>query len=150
MRLPVVGAHVAVGAVAAVDDPHVRVSERSRHPIGGPEEVRTRERAHRDNLAVLRGNLRRGLALVRLRTHRGPSLNVTLYERPGCHLCEETHRALRRIALDRPLAIDRVDISADPELERRYLVRIPVVAVGERELDAAGFADRDIAAWLAG
>ena len=99
---------------------------------------------------MLRGNLRRGLALVRLRTHRGPPIAVTLYERPGCHLCDETHRALRRIGLDRPLAIDRVDILADPELERRYLVRIPVLVAGQRELDAAGLAEGEIAAWLAG
>jgi hypothetical protein len=97
---------------------------------------------------VLRGNLRRGLALARLRTYRASPLAVTLYERAGCHLCEETHRALRRIGLDRPLAIDRVDIAADPALELRYLVRIPVVAVGVAELDAAGLADREIAAWL--
>jgi len=98
---------------------------------------------------VLRGNIRRGLALVRLRTHRAPPLPVTLYERAGCHLCEETHRALRRIGLDRALAIERVDIATDPALELRYVVRIPVVKVGEHELDAAGFADREIAAWIA-
>jgi Glutaredoxin-like domain (DUF836) len=97
---------------------------------------------------VLRGNLRRGLALARLRTHRAPPLAVTLYERAGCHLCEETHRALRRIGLDRPLAIERVDIAADPALELRFVVRIPVLAVGEAELDAAGLTDRQIADWL--
>ena len=99
---------------------------------------------------MLRGNLRRGLALVRLRTHRAPPLAVRLYERAGCHLCEEAHRALRRIGLDRPLAIERVDIAADPTLELRYLVRIPVLAAGEAELDAAGLADREIADWLRG
>ena len=98
---------------------------------------------------MLRGNIRRGLALVRLRTHRAPSLAVTLYERVGCTLCEETHRALRRIGLDRPLAIDRVDIASDPELELRYLVRIPVIRVGDQDLDAAGLADREVAAWIA-
>jgi len=97
---------------------------------------------------VLRGNLRRGLALVRRRTHRGPPLPVTLYERSGCHLCEETHRALRRIGLDRPLAIARVDVSSDPGLEQRYVLRIPVVGVGKRELDTAGLGDREIASWL--
>ena len=97
---------------------------------------------------MLRGNLRRGLTLVRLRTHREPPVAVTLYERAGCHLCEETHRALRRIGLDRPLAIERVDIAADPALELRYLVRIPVIAVGALELDAAGLSDREISAWL--
>jgi len=98
---------------------------------------------------VLRGNIRRGLALVRLRTHRSPPLPVTLYERAGCHLCAETHRALRRIGLDRALTIDRVDIASDPDLELRYLVRIPVVQVGDQELDAAGLAEREIAAWIA-
>jgi glutaredoxin len=97
---------------------------------------------------VLRGNLRRGLALARLRTHRAPALAVTLYERAGCHLCEETHRALRRIGLDRPLDIERVDIAADAVLERRYVIRIPVVRVGEAELDAAGLSDRELAVWL--
>src|SRR2546423_7045145 len=148
MGLPVLVAQFALGAVPAVDDPDLRVAELRGHAIRRPEEVRARERAHRDNLAVLRGNLRRGLALVRLRTHRAPPLAVTLYERPGCHLCDETHRALRRIGLDRPLAVERVDISTDPVLERRYLVRIPVLAVDGRELDAAGLGDVDIAAWL--
>jgi glutaredoxin len=97
---------------------------------------------------VLRGNLRRGLALARLRTHRAPPLAVRLYERAGCHLCEETHRALRRIGLDRSLAIERVDIAADPELELRYVVRIPVLAVNDAELDAAGYTDPEIADWL--
>jgi hypothetical protein len=97
---------------------------------------------------VLRGNLRRGLALVRLRTHRDPPLAVRLYERAGCHLCDDAHRALRRIGLDRPLEIERVDIATDPAIELRYLVRIPVLAVGDQELDAAGLSDRDIAAWL--
>lgn len=98
---------------------------------------------------MLRGNIRRGLALVRLRTHRAPPLPATLYERAGCHLCEETHRALRRIGLDRPLAIERVDITSDPALELRYLVRIPVLRVGDHDLDTAGLADREIAAWIA-
>ena len=86
---------------------------------------------------------------MRLRTHRAPPLRVTLYERVGCHLCEETHRALRRIGLDRPLAVTRVEVATDPDLELRYLVRIPVVAVGDQELDAAGLVDREIAAWIA-
>ena len=44
--------------------------------------------------------------------------------------------------------IERVDIAADPTLERLYVVRIPVVRVGDAELDAAGLADREIADWL--
>lgn len=74
---------------------------------------------------------------------------VTLYERPGCHLCEETLEALGRIAGARRLEIARVDITTDPELERRYVLRIPVLRAGERELDAAGLDDAAIGAWLA-
>ncbi|HEY8806201.1 MAG TPA: glutaredoxin family protein [Candidatus Limnocylindria bacterium] len=73
---------------------------------------------------------------------------MTLYEREGCRLCDEAHRALRRIGLDRPLAIERVDITTDPALELRYVVRIPVLKVGQAELDAAGVADREVADWL--
>ena len=149
MRLEVLGASFGVEAEAAVDHADLGASEARGHPLGRPEEIRTGERAHPDNLAVLRGNIRRGLALVRLRTHRAPALPITLYERAGCHLCEETHRALRRIGLDRPLSIARADIAADPGLELRYLDRIPVVKVGDTELDAAGLADREIAAWIA-
>ena len=58
------------------------------------------------------------------------------------------YRALRRVALDAPLDVDRVDITKDPALFDRYALRIPVVTMGERELDAAGVDDRAIRAWL--
>lgn len=96
-----------------------------------------------------RGDLRRALALVRRRTHRAPPLHVRLLERPGCELCAETHRALRRLALDRPLEIERVDIStAVPEVRDRYVLRIPVLVAAGQELDAAGLEDGAIERWL--
>jgi hypothetical protein len=70
-------------------------------------------------------------------------------EGPGCELCGEAYRALRRIALDRPLDVERVDITVGPELVRdRYLLRIPVLVVGGEELDAAGLEDAAILRWL--
>ncbi len=93
---------------------------------------------------MLRGNLQRALALVRRRTHRGPALRVILYERPGCQLCDAAYRALRRVGLDRPLEIERVTTDDD-----RYLLRVPVLRVGEAELDAAGLEDGAVARWLA-
>lgn len=72
-------------------------------------------------------------------------------ERPGCELCAEAHRALRRIALDRPIEVERVDISAGPgSVQDRYLLRIPVLVAGGEELDAAGLEDGAIARWLNG
>jgi hypothetical protein len=96
----------------------------------------------------MRGDLRRALSLVRRRTHRGPPVRVRLLEKPDCALCAEAYRALRRVALDLPLDVDRVDITRDPALFDRYALRIPVVTIGERELDAAGVDDRAIRAWL--
>lgn len=96
-----------------------------------------------------RGDLRRALALVRRRTHRGPALRVRLFEKADCHLCEEAHRALRRIGLDLPLEIERVDIAALPEPERdRYVLRLPVLEAGADELDIAGLEDAAIVRWL--
>jgi hypothetical protein len=96
----------------------------------------------------MRGNLRRGLALVRRRTQRGPAIPVRLYEKPGCGLCGETYRALTRIAMDMPLAIERVDIEGDPALFDRYAIRIPVLRAGDDELDTAGLDDAAIHRWL--
>ena len=96
----------------------------------------------------MRGDLRRALALVRRRTHRDAPVQVRLLEKPDCGLCAEAYRALRRVALDVPLEVDRVDITKEPALFDRYALRIPVITMGERELDAAGIDDRVIRAWL--
>jgi glutaredoxin len=98
---------------------------------------------------MLRGNLRRALALVRKRTHRDEPVRVTLYERAECGLCDEAHRALRRIGLDRALEIERIDVDRDPALRDRYTLRVPVLRIGAFELDAAGLEDGAIARWLA-
>lgn len=98
----------------------------------------------------MRGDLRRALALVRRRTHREAPRPVRLLEKPDCGLCAETYRALRRVALDMPLEVERVDITKDPVLFDRYALRIPVVVTDGRELDAAGVDDRALRAWLRG
>ena len=97
------------------------------------------------------GDLRRALALVRRRTHRTEPIAVRLLEKAGCHLCAEAHRALRRVALDVPLEIWRVDITTlSPSLRDRYELRIPVVVAGDDELDAAGLEDGAVLRWLRG
>ena len=73
---------------------------------------------------------------------------MRLLEKPDCGLCAEAHRALRRVALDIPLEIERVDITADAALFDRYALRIPVVLFDGREIDAAGIADKELARWL--
>ena len=59
---------------------------------------------------------------------------VTLYGRPGCHLCDDARAALERVRARRPFHLDEVDIEADDALLKRYLERIPVVALDGEEL----------------
>jgi glutaredoxin len=59
---------------------------------------------------------------------------LTLYSRPGCHLCDEARQALERVRARAPFTLDEVNIESDDSLHKRYLERIPVVALGEEEL----------------
>ena len=59
---------------------------------------------------------------------------VTLYGRPGCHLCEDARAALLELRARVAFELVEVDIEADDELHRRYLERIPVVALDGEEL----------------
>ena len=68
---------------------------------------------------------------------------VTLYGKPGCHLCEEARAAVAAAARDRRFELRELDVSADPRLNARYGERIPVVEVdgvevAELHVDAAG------------
>ena len=54
------------------------------------------------------------------------SARVVVYTAPGCHLCEPAIESVREVCGD---DFDLVDITSDPELERRYREWIPLVKV---------------------
>jgi hypothetical protein len=57
---------------------------------------------------------------------------LTIYSRPGCHLCDEMKAIVRRVATSfplTPLTIIEVDISTDRALDERYGAEIPVLLV---------------------
>jgi glutaredoxin len=58
---------------------------------------------------------------------------VLLYHAQGCHLCESAERVLEKVRAEIPFELEQVDITGDPELERRYRERIPVVTVDGEE-----------------
>ena len=67
---------------------------------------------------------------------------VTLYGKPGCHLCDVARAELSRLREKAPFTIEEVDVSLDPALHRDMGERIPVVEVdGEKlceyEIDAS-------------
>jgi glutathione S-transferase len=59
---------------------------------------------------------------------------VTLYSRPGCHLCDDARIVLLRLRARLPFTLEEVDITTDDALHRRYLERIPVIALDGEEL----------------
>jgi len=66
---------------------------------------------------------------------------LTLYSRPDCHLCEALLADL--VPLLRPdVTVETVDVDSSVALERRYGLRIPVLAAGELELSGYPL-DRD-------
>jgi glutaredoxin len=56
------------------------------------------------------------------------SLNVVLYTRDGCHLCEEAREVLSEFGIS-PTS---VNIDADPNLRERFDTSVPVVEIDGR------------------
>ena len=54
---------------------------------------------------------------------------VVLYEKEGCHLCEDVASVLERMKLETPFEFSTKDITSDPELFERYKNVIPVLEV---------------------
>jgi hypothetical protein len=76
-----------------------------------------------------------------------PEPRIVLYERDGCHLCEEA-----RVLLDDMLGpdrYDRVDIDADDDLLVAYAYRIPVISVDGVDRLEAPITGPDVRALLA-
>jgi glutaredoxin len=59
---------------------------------------------------------------------------VTLYGKPGCHLCDEARAVVEAVCAERGLVPVEVDVTLDPVLHGRYGERIPVLAVDGEEL----------------
>ena len=60
---------------------------------------------------------------------------ITLYARPGCHLCDAAREVVERVCVDVGESFDEVDITTDDELEDRFGEDIPVTFVDGRQHD---------------
>jgi glutaredoxin len=59
----------------------------------------------------------------------GPSA-ITLYTRPGCHLCEEARALIEPLLSEFGATLREVNIDDDAVLRHRYGTDIPVVFIG--------------------
>jgi len=61
-------------------------------------------------------------------------VTLTLYTRPGCHLCDEMKVVLQRVGTQLSFALEEVDISLNVMLTQRYGHDIPVLVVDGIEI----------------
>jgi len=61
-------------------------------------------------------------------------LDVTLYSRPGCHLCEEAKAAIEPLLREFGANLHEVNINEDKILMERYAFDIPVLFLGPRKV----------------
>lgn len=60
-------------------------------------------------------------------------MEVTLYTRAGCHLCDEVKATLLRARSRAAFTLREVDVDSDPTLQAEYNDQVPVVAIDGRK-----------------
>ena len=60
---------------------------------------------------------------------------ITLYTRPGCHLCDAAREVIERVCADLGEQYAEVDIDPDPELRSRFTDEVPVTFVDGKQHD---------------
>ena len=63
-----------------------------------------------------------------------PAHVLTVYERAGCHLCDDMVSTLSEWRTEFGFEIERVDVDTSPELAARYGVKVPVLVYGSIEV----------------
>ena len=64
------------------------------------------------------------------------TLNITLYSRKQCHLCEQAEKDLQALQAQYPHKLAVIELDGNPDLEAAYGLEIPVIEVGPYQLKA--------------
>jgi glutaredoxin len=60
---------------------------------------------------------------------------VTLYSRPGCHLCDDARAVVEQVCTELGQSYVEISIDDDPDLRRRYGEEVPVTLVDGAQHD---------------
>ena len=68
--------------------------------------------------------------------HDDRVIELTIYSRPGCHLCEDMKAVVTHVvgASALPITVSEIDISTDRDLEARYGLEIPVLLLDGKKV----------------
>lgn len=61
-------------------------------------------------------------------------VELTLYSRRGCHLCDEMRSLLQDFSTDYTYSVEVIDIDADPILRERFNGWVPALYRGTEEI----------------
>jgi len=56
-------------------------------------------------------------------------IQIDIYSRPGCHLCDDAKEVIERVRRRYAFSLRIINIESDPELEKAYGEEIPVVCI---------------------
>ena len=59
--------------------------------------------------------------------------DVTIYSRPGCHLCDEAKQQIAPLLKEFGARLTEINIDENPELRVRYEYDVPVIFLGARK-----------------
>ncbi|MBA3269390.1 MAG: glutaredoxin family protein [Acidobacteria bacterium] len=71
-------------------------------------------------------------------------MTLTLYSKPGCHLCEELRNRLDELQPQFGFALSEIDITRDAELFARFRYGIPVLFRAGKEIARGRVADHEL------
>ena len=77
-------------------------------------------------------------------------MRLTLYSKPGCHLCDEMKRTIEAVGVRFQLTLDVIDISTDAELTERYGLEIPVLWIDGKKAAKYRITERELVEKLTG
>jgi glutaredoxin len=64
-----------------------------------------------------------------------PAARVTLYGKPGCHLCDDARASVTQVCAELGVTWSEIDITQDEQLVKEYGEQIPVTFVDGRQHD---------------
>ena len=60
---------------------------------------------------------------------------VTLYSRPGCHLCTDARMVIERVCAELGERFEEINIDESPALQQKYGEEVPVTLIDGRQHD---------------